>query len=238
MLPPETLRFFYLDANWTAALLDGALSIGLQSSRDTVFQQAMRAKLHQAVGRVVPEVRAALRGGQVAGVQPTSLQLTGLLLRSVAVAAWPGLEVRGYANSQLLTPLRLDRVAPDVLLVIFPALPDTVDIQEPSEGLVFGFTGISPQNEGLALRYLPQHLPTGPVLGSPTGVTIPLSELNDQSQRKGGDNLPYNVATHLVSQLAGKLPGGDVVLTPASLAVQLVRAPEHLLLTRPATSSN
>ena len=28
MLPPESLRFFYLDPNWTSALLDGAMSIG------------------------------------------------------------------------------------------------------------------------------------------------------------------------------------------------------------------
>src|SRR5262245_19805440 len=28
MLPPESIRFFYLDMNWVDALLDGAFSIG------------------------------------------------------------------------------------------------------------------------------------------------------------------------------------------------------------------
>ncbi|HTF04001.1 MAG TPA: hypothetical protein VK826_08245, partial [Bacteroidia bacterium] len=28
MLPPESIRFFYLDINWVEALVDGAFSIG------------------------------------------------------------------------------------------------------------------------------------------------------------------------------------------------------------------
>src|SRR5579871_6432114 len=28
MLPPESIRFFHLDVNWIAALIDGAFSIG------------------------------------------------------------------------------------------------------------------------------------------------------------------------------------------------------------------
>jgi len=75
MLPPESRRFFYLDTNWMAALPGGAPSIGLQSSRDTVFQQLMRAKLHQAVGTVVPEVRggpARQAGGRCAARQHTA----------------------------------------------------------------------------------------------------------------------------------------------------------------------
>jgi hypothetical protein len=222
MLPPESLRFFYLDANWIDALLDGTLSIGQQSSRDSMFQQLMHDKLHQAVDAVLLQVRDALCGRPTSGTQPPGGQPVGLLLRSAAVAAWPGLEVRGYAQQQLLKPLRLDRVAPDILLVIFPALPDEVDLQEPSEGLVFGF-----MDEGLALRYLPEALPAGKVLGSPTGNTVSPAALA-QAQRKGDANPAYNVAAGLVPLLTTQLGIAD--LSPASLAVQLVRVPEQLKL--------
>ena len=34
MLPRESLRFFYIDANWQNSLVDGAVSVGLSSSAD------------------------------------------------------------------------------------------------------------------------------------------------------------------------------------------------------------
>ncbi|MEL6606917.1 MAG: hypothetical protein AAFP88_01540, partial [Bacteroidota bacterium] len=47
-LPQESLRFFYLDQNWLDCLVDGALSIGVQSSKDTFFNQAMRGVINDA----------------------------------------------------------------------------------------------------------------------------------------------------------------------------------------------
>ena len=35
LLPPESIRFFYVDRNWTDALIQGALSVGTVNSRLT-----------------------------------------------------------------------------------------------------------------------------------------------------------------------------------------------------------
>src|SRR5207302_7944381 len=47
MLPPESVRFFYLDAAWIAAMTEGSLSIGLGSSREVEMQLALTEELEQ-----------------------------------------------------------------------------------------------------------------------------------------------------------------------------------------------
>ncbi len=41
MLPPESIRFFYVDPNWIQALTDGALSIGRNISKETTQTASM-----------------------------------------------------------------------------------------------------------------------------------------------------------------------------------------------------
>jgi hypothetical protein len=70
----------------------------------------------------------------------------GFLMRSAIVAGWPGLEVCGYRTDredegEKLDLLRLERLAPEVLLCIFSEIPGLVVINEPSEGFHFGVTG-------------------------------------------------------------------------------------------------
>jgi hypothetical protein len=82
MLPQETIRFFYIDQNWTDALLDGALSIGVQSSRDSLFNQLMRDTLYMEVQQAMAEVRDGLLGVAAQGHTPDITQPAGFLLRS------------------------------------------------------------------------------------------------------------------------------------------------------------
>src|SRR5215813_4564814 len=42
MLPAESIRFFILDPNWLSCLVDGAMSIGTASSKDTAFNLGMQ----------------------------------------------------------------------------------------------------------------------------------------------------------------------------------------------------
>ena len=44
LLPPESLRFFYLDECWWYALFDGAASLGIHSSIDEALYQVMRKR--------------------------------------------------------------------------------------------------------------------------------------------------------------------------------------------------
>ena len=95
LLPPESIRWFYLDRRWTDALVQGALSVGTVNSDD-------RMQLTAAVPRGTR--RARQRGAQRApdagfarGSAARSRPISGFLLRSAAVAGWPGLHVRAFS---------------------------------------------------------------------------------------------------------------------------------------------
>lgn len=154
MLPAESVRFFYVDRNWTASLLDGALSVGIQSSRDRLFQRLMRDPLHRATDAALAEVRDKQLGiTTTGGAAAPTLTPAGFILRSAVVSGWPGLEVRAWSavdGKTPMKPLRLDRVSPTVMLAIFPDVPVKLEFNEPSEGLVFGR-----EDQGISIRYLP-----------------------------------------------------------------------------------
>jgi hypothetical protein len=77
--------------------------------------------------------------------------MTGFVLRSRAVSGWPGLHVRAYRDDTVaddavvpesdpgrLKMLRLERLAPAVLLALFDGVPAVVHIEEPRQGIQFG----------------------------------------------------------------------------------------------------
>jgi hypothetical protein len=157
LLPPETIRFFYLDRNATDALVEGALSVGTVNSAD-------RAQLAQLYGYVRNEVDKAERlvrmkdsdapavdaeGRPIAAAGP----ITGFVMRSRIVSGWPGLHVRAYSTDtrpddktipdmdtspDRLRILRMERLAPAVLLVLFDGVPAVVHLEEPRAGVQFG----------------------------------------------------------------------------------------------------
>jgi hypothetical protein len=151
LLPLESIRFFYVDRAWTDALVQGALSVGTVSTAD-----------HAQLERVYPVVREELdedeRSVRVTGSERTAPQgtartITGFLLRSRAVSGWPGMHVRAYreelgeaddaqipeSDPRRLKMLRLERLAPAVLLALFDGVPAVVHVEEPRQGIQFGF---------------------------------------------------------------------------------------------------
>lgn len=145
LLPPESVRFFYIDRNFTDRLVDGALSVGKTTTREFAHAQANHAELRLRVDERERVLRTQLR--KTPGIDritaPKTADLTGLLMRSRAVSGWPGLEVKAYrdtlgAGSAQLALLRMDRLAPDVMLCIFQGVPTRVDVEEPREGIQFG----------------------------------------------------------------------------------------------------
>lgn len=150
LLPPESIRFFYLDRAWTDALVQGALSVGTVSSAD-------RAQLEAVYPHIAAEVddteRRIRKPGNEKPLKGATGTITGFLLRSRAVSGWPNLHVRAYARDVLeddalttaaesdpsrMKVLRLERLAPAVLLVLFDGVPAVVHIEEPRQGLQFG----------------------------------------------------------------------------------------------------
>lgn len=143
LLPPESMRFFYLDRNWTDAAVDGALSAGTITSRD-------RAQLHSIYKQLRRRLDDTERQSfqNLIGMLPTLPQssddtevTTGFLLRSRAVSGWPGLHVNAYTDRDRETSIgimRIERLAPAVLLVLFDGIPRFVTLTEPRQGIQFG----------------------------------------------------------------------------------------------------
>ncbi|HSC90823.1 MAG TPA: hypothetical protein VLB86_04130 [Gaiellaceae bacterium] len=150
LLPPESIRFFYLDRRWTDALVQGALSVGTITTADRAQLEAVYPHVRDDVDEAERVIRSPLGEERLAGAGGA---ITGFLLRSRAVSGWPGLHVRAYrrdviADDALTTEaeshpdrmklLRLDRLAPAVLLVLIDGVPEVVHIEEPRRGIQFG----------------------------------------------------------------------------------------------------
>jgi hypothetical protein len=148
LLPPESIRFFYLDRRWTDALVQGALSVGSVTSDDRSQLEQLHAVVRAEVDDAERQVRPV--GGE--GARSTSGTITGFLLRSRAVSGWPGMHVRAYdrelaegdnavvpeGDTRRLRLLRLERLAPAVLLALFDGVPAIVHVEEPRRGIQFG----------------------------------------------------------------------------------------------------
>jgi hypothetical protein len=228
LLPPESIRFFYLDPNWLEVLLDGALSIGMHSSRDTVYQTQVQDKTIAQVLKRVQTMRARLLGKQTeADESPSSDPMAGLLLRSAAVMGWPGMEVRAYSCPSSSQPseeiglLRMDRLSEDVLFCLFPKVPKRIEFNEPKEGLHFGLQMINDTGE-ITLRFV-----SGPeTTGKPNPQAGKLVVRWDDHRRLDIENL--------VKEMKNRLGlGEDDAFGPAAFALQMVKEPQQMVFETP-----
>ena len=136
MLPPESVRFFYVDENWTDAYMDGALSIGRSCSQDKQHDSAVIRSLHE----LSYKKSASLRGMAFNKPETPNVSVkTGFLMHSQLIRGWPGLEICCFQNSAELPILRLDRIGDSILLCIAGGNIDEIEFAEPEEGLYFGF---------------------------------------------------------------------------------------------------
>lgn len=197
LLPAESIRFFYLDRDWTDALVQGALSVGTVTTAD-------RAALTALYGIVRDEVDEAERLVRLPGVEPGGAvptgpagSISGFVLRSRLVSGWPALHVRGYgADNLTLDPpvpddevgdehdvplkrlglLRMERLAPAVLLVLFDGVPAVVHVEEPRAGIQFGVEEEGMQLAGTVRLTLdqirPMDVPAGVRFNDPLSRTV------------------------------------------------------------------
>jgi hypothetical protein len=154
MLLPESVRFFFLDPGWIAMMIQGATSVGRLDAQDTVLDTTMR---HRALQQAM--IDAALvrgNGKDIGEPQATEAKwpLTGFLLRSSVVDGWQGVEMKTYDKDGVeLAPLRIDRLAPDILLCIFNGTVMHMTVKQPPEGLHFGLSPLgNGQYQRLSLR--------------------------------------------------------------------------------------
>lgn len=240
LLPEESIRWFHVDRDWTDALVQGALSVGTVNSDDrtqlTAAYPAIRSELDDEE-RNVRRSPAELRLGGGAG------PVSGFILRSKAVAGWPGLHVRAYDDEPLesdddpvgendprrIRLLRLERLAPAVLLCLFDGVPKVVHIEEPRQGVQFGFDASGSAGN------LEATLPVRKVDDfSATGTTI------DVPFRSGASGVVDIQALEADIKSAVPESGIGNSLDSAEYALQLVRFPFRQVwgdATRPSSDS-
>jgi hypothetical protein len=242
MLPPESVRFFHIDSNWMDALLEGAMSIGVESSRDLEYQKLMKDSIRAAICKASKGKRQAIAsagGGllRTAGADSVNPQkMTGMLLRSAVVSGWPGLEANAYCkikptdldpaapdlDNGWIQPLRIERLSPDVLLCIWSDVPAVVTIDEPHEGVAFGFedapltTPASASNRYLYLRRL---------------TPDKYGQLFPKEDGKYFDAQPFvDASSQLkISELQGQIKTGvgASALNVRDCAVEMIRVPQQ-----------
>ena len=226
-LPPESIRFFYVDPNYLDALQDGATGIGVHSSADVQIQGIVRGVIRDAVNRRAAGLRAKLTGRATPPADAgSSGPAAGLLLRSAVVSGWPGLEVKAFTGDDGKTGpiplLRMDRLAPDTLLCLFGSIPAWIELDEPRESLAFGIEdGENGGPDVVNLRYLEAGNGNGNI-GATSGQNVPLTS----------DYLDSSTGVLAVNAWQAKLQAQFSATTqwgPAAFAVQMVRAPEQMI---------
>ncbi len=218
-LPVESVRFFYVDANWLEALVDGAFSIGAHSNLDLRFHRVLHHVIRESTDVAAGKLRRKLRGEESdAGERESDSRIrAGFLMRSAVVSGWPGLEVRGLRGDEALDLLRLERLAPDVLLAVFSEIPDRVELNEPAEDLHFGVSQARHR-----LRVFLRDRETGERLPSEDSVGV---KWHDETARV------VDVAA-TVRAMARKLPGSRP-FGAADFGIQMVDAADMEIFTPP-----
>lgn len=177
MLPPESIRFFYLDFNWIDAMLDGAFSLGRNlTPADDSSTLALDRAASPSMLRGATTQSANIRANAL-GVTPPQVSfktVSGFLLRSTLVQNYPGMGVNPYAlghtptdpDTQLLNILRMETLGADSNTLICLVEGDIyrVDIHEAPEALHYGFDSFKVNDDGTvsSQKTIYQFTRTGP----------------------------------------------------------------------------
>jgi hypothetical protein len=225
LLPPESIRFFNLDRNWTDAAVAGALAAGVF----TVQERAQLAAGYAAVRDALDETERNQWQERVGGPRLLGAGevVTGFLLRSRAVSGWPGLHVtavrREDGAQRTLSTLRLERLAPAVLLVLVDGVPTRVEISEPRQGVQFG---VDPPDPGdpPQRRYA---VAKDPATGHPIAPRVRVRYRAGSPGVIAVDALRARLLEAHASQLG-------TTLSPAEYALQMLQFPYRQLFGEPA----
>jgi hypothetical protein len=234
MLPVESLRFFYIDMNWLSVGVDGAMSLGLDSSRQSFFSQTTKGIVHNAAMQALGVIRDKLEGRQTDSPPVPPTVMSGFLLRSALVTGWPNLVIRAKdENDTSLKILRLDHLSSSVLLCIFDGVPMNIELSEPQESLGFGVD----DNGKVVLRNILAGVT--PAIGGQIGE-LQIRDLSGETQlcmRSPASrvlNIAPGVQGGLIQTLVAGLkqlgcePPGDQ-LGPATFAIQMIKSAEAIV---------
>lgn len=217
MLPTESIRFFTLDPNWIAALLQGATAV--------------------ASGGAAAALLPAIQSWLAAQATP-AMPVSGFLLRSALLVAFPTLTITAADSSGAdLTCLRYDLIDPTLALALFSGQIASVTIAQPSSGLTFGAdpdtpATPTPPNTPKPLRAVLRYTGNGDTPGGQTGAFLALPQRPnptiDLSSLGGTYNGPANRGGAVLdaSALQKTLAASLTPCTSAEMALQLIQPTE------------
>ncbi|MCA9694425.1 MAG: hypothetical protein R3A51_12765 [Nannocystaceae bacterium] len=145
LLPPESIRFFHVDRNWTARLVDGAISAGNFGTVDMTFRLYTLAQLRDVIDDAVDQL-VYWEGAEPYdwwSARDKGAPITGMFIRSELVRRWPNLVVDAF-HQQGQNPmarvrlLRKDLLSRDLMIVLFAGEPHRVEVKEPTMATRFG----------------------------------------------------------------------------------------------------
>ncbi|WP_435110271.1 hypothetical protein [Nocardiopsis synnemataformans] len=204
-LPPESVRFAYIDPGWVRAAVDGALSVGVGHVLDSALNEL------------------AAEGAVTAA--------SAVLVRSELVPNWPDTLYTAHRDGEEVREARRARVGEDIVLLLYPEVVDAFAITEPPQGLHFG---VSSRGQ-LALRNLdPNEGEVGTELGPFPQETHAFDRFlrNPSDAALGADVIAVTEGGDPLAPAMAEAVGAGA-LTPAQFALQMVNAPEIQRFSRP-----
>jgi len=149
MLPPESIRFFFVDQTWVDRVIDGVLAAANTGSVDITFScalnQQIRATLDAELQATADQQVQSITGGpDLTNWDPSKQPMTGMLIRSDIVRRWPNIGITAFisnGNVQQYSPvavLRAEAISQGIYIALFAGTPDLVQVWEPHVGLRFG----------------------------------------------------------------------------------------------------
>ncbi|MCE7996839.1 MAG: hypothetical protein HEP71_33065 [Roseivirga sp.] len=241
MLPPESIRFFYIDQNWLNAAVDGAVSLGQESSKTALFTELTRGMLQEAALQSLAISTDASEGVTPGATHTPPAIMSGVLIRSALVTGWPNLVIKPKAATPADTTLkilRMECLSPSVLLCIFDGVPDNIEISQPSESLGFGVD----DNGNVVLRDTITAGSLGDQLGAGNSGLKQIRDLTQQSAMcmRSATSLTLNIdpadSSGLVQTLVSGLTAlgntpANSDLSPSTFSIQMIKAAEGLVFT-------
>lgn len=190
-LPPETLRFVYVDENWMDALVDGALSLGNLSTDSSSKDDSSRTTIKRAINS-----KLSLPDKDLGGRTPPT-PVYGFVLRSQLLVEFPDIivspvfaevplsgtadSVSGASKPSILSQQKLDDDSMCCLFDSFPATLQRIILAVPPHQQSF-IIGDSITEENLTVKTRPlftqwdkekyQHISTA----SAKTISLPLAD--------------------------------------------------------------
>jgi len=178
------------------------LSIGIHSERDLMLQQAMNDIIRQETNKKLAPQTTDNQAIQLGTI-------SGLIIRSSIISNYKGLEIMAFNHEEApVNTLRMQRLAANILFVLFDTVPTKIEIKAPSESKILAII-----NNEIPLRQLENEV------GKITDTVLKV----EASHFRNTEKRVLDISA-LQQSIATKL--GKKQLSPSEFGIQLMQSPK------------